>query len=86
MRDVSRSTRFARSGQAFDVAALPPLIGCNSEGFREQAVTLPLDMTELLFDKESGHFEANVQHSLSFRPKWRNLSLVCGGRELTPAR
>jgi hypothetical protein len=27
------------------VAALPLLIGCNSEGFREQAVTLPLDMT-----------------------------------------
>src|SRR5205814_8443235 len=37
-RDVSRSTRFARSGQALNIAAVPLLNGCN--------VTLPLDMTE----------------------------------------
>src|SRR5205807_8525798 len=36
-RDVSRSTRFARSGQALNMAAAPLLNGCN--------VTLPLDMT-----------------------------------------
>src|SRR5438876_7252734 len=40
-RDVSRSTRSARSGQALNVAAAPPLNGCN--------VTLPLDMTKGLF-------------------------------------
>ena len=36
-RDVSRSTRCARSGQALNMAAVPLLNGCN--------VTLPLDMT-----------------------------------------
>jgi hypothetical protein len=36
-RDVSRSTRSARSGQACRMAASPQSIGCN--------VTLPLDMT-----------------------------------------
>ena len=36
-RDVSRSTRSARSGQALNMAAAPLLNGCN--------VTLPLDMT-----------------------------------------
>jgi len=36
-RDVSRSTRCARSGQALNVAAAPLLNGCN--------VTLLLDMT-----------------------------------------
>jgi len=39
-RDVSRSTRCARSGQALDMADAPLLNGCN--------VTLPLDMTESL--------------------------------------
>jgi hypothetical protein len=37
-RDVSRSTRCARSGQALKMAAAPLLDGCN--------VTLLLDMTE----------------------------------------
>ena len=46
-RDVSHSTRFARSGHALNMAAAPLRNGCN--------VTLPLDMTEkqkrlLLFD------------------------------------
>src|ERR1700736_1504660 len=36
-RDVSRSTRCARSGRALNMAAAPLLNGCN--------VTLPLDMT-----------------------------------------
>jgi hypothetical protein len=36
-KDVSRSTRCARSGQALKTAATPLLNGCN--------VTLPLDMT-----------------------------------------
>jgi hypothetical protein len=36
-RDVSHSTRSARSGQALDMAAAPLANGCN--------VTLPLDMT-----------------------------------------
>jgi hypothetical protein len=39
-RDVSRSTRCARLGQALDLAAAPLLNGCN--------VTLPLDMTRTL--------------------------------------
>src|SRR5438067_2012551 len=37
-RDVSRSTRSARSGQALNMAAAPLANGCN--------VTLPLDMTK----------------------------------------
>jgi hypothetical protein len=46
VRVPSHSTGFARSGQAFNMAALPLLTGCNSECFREQAVTLPLGMTK----------------------------------------
>jgi hypothetical protein len=38
LRDVSRSTRCARSGQALNMAAAPLFNGCN--------VTLPLDMTK----------------------------------------
>jgi tRNA dimethylallyltransferase len=41
VRDSSRSTRSARSGQAFTVAASPLVIGCN--------VTLPLGMTKRVF-------------------------------------
>jgi len=40
-RDVSHSTRSARSGQALNMAAAPLFNGCN--------VTLPLDMTKGLF-------------------------------------
>src|SRR6202030_1366202 len=36
--DISHSTRFARSGQALNMADAPPSNGCNG--------TLPLDMTE----------------------------------------
>ena len=45
MRDVSRSTCCARSGQALSVAAAPLLTGCN--------VTLPLDMTRRLTRREA---------------------------------
>jgi hypothetical protein len=38
VRDGSHSTPYARSGEAFNMAASPFLIGCN--------VTLPLEMTE----------------------------------------
>ena len=44
-RDVSRSTRSARSGQALNMAAAPLLNGCN--------VTLPLDMTKRSVQQKS---------------------------------
>jgi hypothetical protein len=45
IRNVSHSTRCARSKQVFNLAASPRLFGCNSERIREGAITLPIDMT-----------------------------------------
>jgi len=60
-RDVSRSTRCARSGQALNVAAAPLLNGCN--------VTLPLDMTKGLFAS------LNVYHDIASRSAAVNMAI-----------
>ena len=60
-RDVSRSTRCARSGQALNVAAAPLLNGCN--------VTLPLDMTKGLFAS------LNVYHDIASRSAALNMAI-----------
>jgi len=60
-RDVSRSTRSARSGQALNVAAAPLLNGCN--------VTLPLDMTKGLFAS------LNVYHDIASRSAALNMAV-----------
>ena len=60
-RDVSHSTRCARSGQALNVAAVPLLNGCN--------VTLPLDMTKGLFAS------LNVYHDIASRSAALNMAI-----------
>ena len=60
-RDVSRSTRCARSGQALNMAAAPLLNGCN--------VTLPLDMTKGLFAS------LNVYHDIASRSAALNMAI-----------